>query len=475
MEDSGNYRLVQEGSLTVLFTMLRVGQQGVEEVRLLEAAEAAAPASASSGHAKPLEAPQAEAQRPVAPSLSGLGASSSSTRKPATEAAGSSGAPEATGGASSPTAERTTPAATSPAGPVDDDDVDDGDGDEDDGDEDDASDSVLLVPGTVEGSEHVAHKSVSKAVQEAVEDKQASGVARANEADATAKATAEAAAAAVEAARGAHKEAQGGRGITDTLPVTQETRTGPCAADGRRLAADSWQCVGGDESWLLVDRLGDGDTGVRMTREQLADQYGRDQMERLVVAWEGNETFRESFVRAAEDGGDTWTELTHTARQQPRSLAACARLLLLLETSVQEDEMKNSKWADRRKKWCKLVGKAGRGTENSNSIDGPENSVDLLFNAAIEFASAIRPESLTVSFHDGLDNWKERIAMLRTRLVHAMAAACDGSAQRTPKRASRVRPSAATAELITAYFDADAGIQLVHKFCDGLKRWHVED
>jgi len=193
-------------------------------------------------------------------------------------------------------------------------------------------------------------------------------------------------------------------------------------------------------------------------------------MERLVAAWEENDQLKDSFVRAADDGGDSWTWLTHTARQEPRGLASCARLLLLLETSVREDEMKSKQWATRRKRWCKGVISAGRGMENG--IDGEKNSIDLLFTYATDFSDSIHPDALTDAYCNGRDKWKEGIASLRIRCAHAVAAAnADDSAQQ--KRASRVRHSATPAVPIVAHFEAELGIALVHELCDGLARWQA--
>ena len=144
----------------------------------------------------------------------------------------------------------------------------------------------------------------------------------------------------------------------------------------------SWRFVGGEERWLVtshseeeVEPGGSAHDEKVVTRRELEQMIREENLPTcardMEAKWESSHDIQGSIAGTGTDEGVRWQEMLQKARTKPRGLAACVRLLLLLETHLALEEMKGGGWSTKRATWCKQVCAAAPLTPSTLRLSTP--------------------------------------------------------------------------------------------------------
>lgn len=266
-----------------------------------------------------------------------------------------------------------------------------------------------------------------------------------------------------------------------TEPAATDT-----SAPSAGLSLVRWQCVNGVERWAMTERSGDDadfpdeaseDEPSIHSRAGLQEKYGDKRAEQMVRSWEKSANIMGSVASMKGTESEVWVSMLQAAAQADANapnLAACCRLLLLLETAVLSEEMqkipKGKKWEVVRSNWCKSLRNlfASGAPAGDTGAPGVSSAVGALVHDTLFFASGInREKALTPAFAACFDEWVAELQTLGTAADGASVPQTDRG-----RRPSRVPVAPGKADAALAGTQMKKWRDLVHQLCDGIGRWH---
>ena len=248
-----------------------------------------------------------------------------------------------------------------------------------------------------------------------------------------------------------------------------------------------WRLRGGEEQWRLTNRAID-DAESEVTAGSEAEMYhSRSQLlqvspgkaTQMIRDWETSSYLLASVgVRPGSAEHENWMRALEAAAANPRCVAACARKLLLLETSVLQAEMRKGVWTDRvRGPWLKQVLKLAELKTTDGSADPMPGAT--LARLTLDFVKAIdRAATFSPALLGSIGVWCDGMARLQKAAAEAVAdadAAESATGRRSAKRSRRAgaEPSQPACEPARFAQEEEVWSAAFTEFCDGLhlKRW----
>ena len=234
-----------------------------------------------------------------------------------------------------------------------------------------------------------------------------------------------------------------------------------------------WHCVGGEERWTLTLREAREAEEVAepteriVTLSKLRDEHDAPNVRRMIHAWEMSQPMLESVASGSEDER-LWARMLQLARADAPNVSACCRMLLLIETSVQSDEMLKPKAWDRgRNGWLKLLRKIGAGEPMDPSLAGEHSAGGHLVASTMKFVQNINSTAtFTPAFAEGFVDWTKQLELLGATADNVAGAG--GNERRRPPRGAPA-PAGVGDDSGLAGFDAAECMRLMNGLCDGLR------